>query len=101
MTAIRDACRNVKNFDLSGAELYTTSYPCPMCLGAIMWARISKVYYCCTTKDAERIGFADDNFYADMKDEEKMAKFILFDKESFKECNELFDVYDKSDKIPY
>ncbi|HPC34743.1 MAG TPA: nucleoside deaminase [Candidatus Absconditabacterales bacterium] len=61
--AIRDACTNLKTFDLSGCEIYTSCEPCPMCLGAIFRARINKIYYGNTQKDADEIGFDDGNFY--------------------------------------
>ncbi len=61
--AIRDACRNLGTFDLAGADIYTTSEPCPMCLGAVLWANIRNVYYGCDRKDAEDIGFRDRVFY--------------------------------------
>ncbi|MCK9467119.1 MAG: nucleoside deaminase [Candidatus Absconditabacterales bacterium] len=61
--AIRDACTNLKTFDLSGCEIYSSCEPCPMCLGAIFWSRIDKVYYANTQADADEIGFDDGNFY--------------------------------------
>ncbi len=61
--AIRDACKNLDTFDLSGCELYTTAEPCPMCRGAIMWANISGVYYGCTVSDTDKLGFRDEQFY--------------------------------------
>ena len=61
--AIRDACKNLGTYDLSGCELYTNAYPCPMCLSAIIWANIKKVYYGNTKEDADRIGFRDDAIY--------------------------------------
>lgn len=61
--AIRDACRNLDTFDLSGCELYTTAEPCPMCLGAILWSNIRSVYYGCNRTDTDAIGFRDDVFY--------------------------------------
>ena len=63
IVAIREACKNIKSFDLSGCELYTTCYPCPMCISAIIWANINKVYYGNTKEDAENIGFRDDDIY--------------------------------------
>ena len=63
MMAIRNACENLGTFDLSGAEIYTTGEPCPMCLGAILWANIEKVYYGCNVIDTDLIGFRDDAFY--------------------------------------
>ena len=61
--AIRDACKNLNTYDLSGCELYTSCYPCPMCISAIIWSNIKKVYYGNTKDDAARIGFRDDAIY--------------------------------------
>ena len=61
--AIRNACKNINSYDLSGCELYTSCYPCPMCLSAIIWANIRKVYYGNTKEDAANIGFRDDYIY--------------------------------------
>ena len=61
--AIRDACKKIKSYDLSGCELYTSCYPCPMCLAAIIWSNIKVVYYGNTKKDAANIGFRDDFIY--------------------------------------
>lgn len=63
MEAIRDASKNIKSFDLSGAALYTTAAPCPMCKGAILWSNISEVYYGCNIDDTDKIGFRDEIFY--------------------------------------
>lgn len=61
--AIRDACQTLGTYDLSGCELYTSCFPCPMCLGAIIWSNIQMVYYGNTKEDADRIGFRDDVIY--------------------------------------
>ena len=61
--AIRDACKKIGSYDLSGCELYTSCYPCPMCLSAIIWSNIKKVYYGNTKEDAANIGFRDDFIY--------------------------------------
>ena len=61
--AIRDACKNINSYDLSDCELYTSCYPCPMCLSAIIWANIKTVYYGNTKEDAAEIGFRDDFIY--------------------------------------
>lgn len=63
IVAIRAAEQALDTHDLSGCEIYTSCYPCPMCLGAIMWARIKRVYYGCSTEDAAAIGFDDSVFY--------------------------------------
>ncbi len=85
MMAIRDACRKLGTFDLSGCELYTTAQPCPMCRGAILWANIAKVYYGCTTDDVDEIGFRDKVFY-----EKKEDAAEELDRE---ECRRLFYDY--------
>ncbi|WP_409477302.1 nucleoside deaminase [Pseudobdellovibrio sp. HCB154] len=64
--AIREACKNISNFDLNGAEIYTSCEPCPMCLSAIYWARLSKIYYANTKKDAAEIEFDDDFIYTEI-----------------------------------
>ena len=61
VTAIRDACKKLKRFHLEDCELYTSCEPCPMCLGAVYWARLKTIYYANTRKDAAKIQF-DDNF---------------------------------------
>lgn len=66
VNAIRNAAMALGNFDLSGCEIYTSCEPCPMCLGAIYWARLSGIYYGNTKKDAEAIGFSDDYIYREL-----------------------------------
>ena len=65
--AIRDACKNVQNFHLSDAVLYTSCEPCPMCMAAIYWANIKKVFYASNRNDAERIGFDDKFIYDELQ----------------------------------
>lgn len=64
--AIRDACKNLNSFQLEGCELYTSCEPCPMCFGAIYWARPDKVYYGCNQQDAANIGFDDEFIYKEI-----------------------------------
>lgn len=82
--AIRDACQYLDTFDLSGCELYASGFPCPMCMSAIAWANIKKVYYSATYEDAEEIGFRDRPIYDFIKSEYKNGLIELkqVDKES-------------------
>lgn len=64
--AIRRACRKLDRFELKGCELYTSCEPCPMCLGAIYWARLSRVYFGNSAADASRIGFDDSFIYREI-----------------------------------
>lgn len=66
ITAIRDACEKLGTFSLDGCEIHTTGQPCPMCLGAIHWARIRKIYYGFRIEDAAAIGFDDSEFFRQM-----------------------------------
>ena len=78
VNAIRKASRKLRTFDLSGCEIYTSCEPCPMCLGAIYWAHIDKMYYGNTKSDAKNIGF-DDSFIYDeiaLKPENRQVKTI-------------------------
>ena len=65
--AIRDACSNLGTYDLTGCVLYTSCYPCPMCLSATIWSNMKKVYYGNTKEDAADIGFRDDYIYGFIK----------------------------------
>ena len=67
VNTIREACRKLGTFDLSDCVIYTSCEPCPMCLGAIYWARISRIYYGNTKKDAAAIDFADDFIYKELE----------------------------------
>lgn len=66
VTAIREAARVLNNFDLTGCEIYTSCEPCPMCLGAIYWAHLDKIYYGNTKIDAKNIGFDDAFIYEEI-----------------------------------
>jgi guanine deaminase len=65
--AIREACAKLAHFDLRGCELYASCEPCPMCLGAIYWAKLERVYYANTTEDAGKIGFNDSLIYREIQ----------------------------------
>ena len=90
MEAIRDACEALDTYDLAGCVLYTTAEPCPMCLGAILWANIRQVYFGCNRLDSDGIGFRDEVFYQYLKGEEDILSLAEFGK---KECLELFEAY--------
>jgi tRNA(Arg) A34 adenosine deaminase TadA len=98
--AIRDASKNINNFKLNGCEIYITAKPCPMCFGAIYWARLDKVYYGADEVDAENIGFSDKEIYDIIQNKTKpKIEFIQINK---KECLEVFRLWsDKKDKILY
>jgi len=66
VSAIRKAAKVLGTYDLSGCEIYTSCEPCPMCLGAIYWAHLNKMYYANNRKDAARIGFDDDFIYTEL-----------------------------------
>lgn len=100
INAIKNTCKNMRTFDLSGCELYTSAYPCPMCLGAIMWANIKTVYYGATAQDTGNIGFRDDFMYEWLNNKnEDFLRLIELDR---KECVEVQKMWlDKDDKIEY
>lgn len=86
--AIRDACKNLKTFNLDGCELYTTAEPCPMCLGAILWSNIKTVYYGCNKKDTNDINFRDDKFYNYF--ETKDPNILVIKENNREKCLKLF-----------
>ena len=101
VTAIRNACKTIGDFKLEGCEIYTSCEPCPMCLAAIYWARIGKIYYANTRKDAAAIGFDDDFLYREISLPEAQRALpvqrLLAD-----EAKNVFDDWmEKTDKTPY
>lgn len=100
MEAIRDACKNTNSFDLSGAHLYTTGMPCPMCLGAIQWASIEKLYYGCSVEDNASVGFRDDLFAEGIKLNHDKLSFSIeqIDRD---ECWKVLEEYHNMDKELY
>ncbi|MBO4740959.1 MAG: nucleoside deaminase [Bacteroidales bacterium] len=91
ISAIRQAARKLRSYDLSNCELYTTGEPCHMCLCASMWANISKIYYGCTIADNGRIGFRDDKFDNIFGGREKLTHYLI--QTDHDECLKLFDEY--------
>ena len=74
IVAIRKACKNLNDFSLKGCELYTSCEPCPMCLSAIYWSRIDKIYYANTRDDAKKIDFDDSLIYSELTKKIKERK---------------------------
>ena len=101
VVAIRDACRNLNTFQLTDCEIYTSCEPCPMCLGAIYWARPSKVYYANTRHEAAAAGFDDAFIYEEINvspDKRKIEMIHLPDAAAL----QIFkDWINKPDKIDY
>jgi guanine deaminase len=101
VTAIRDACKNLGTFQLDNCEIYTSCEPCPMCMGAIYWARPAKVYYANTRVDAANIGFDDSLIYTELTlpFEERKIQMISLGRE---EAIQVFDAWkQKTNRIDY
>ena len=101
IVAIREACKKINNFSLKGCELYSSCEPCPMCLSAIYWARIDKIYYANTRKDAQKIDFDDSLIYSEFQkniDKRKIPMVQMMRNEALK----AFELWDKkTDKVKY
>ena len=101
VVAIREACKKLKTFDLSGCEIYTSCEPCPMCLSAIYWSRLDKIYYANTREDAKNIDFDDSFIYTEIPkkiDDRKIKMVQMLRDEALK----AFEIWDKKvDKIKY
>ena len=101
IVAIREACKKLNNFSLKGCELYSTCEPCPMCLSAIYWARIDKIYYANTREDARKIDFDDSLIYTELQkniDKRKIPMIQMMRNEALK----AFEMWDKkTDKVKY
>ena len=101
IVAIREACKNLKVFNLSGCELYSTCEPCPMCLSSIYWAHIDKIYYANTRDDAQKIDFDDSLIYSELKKNIKKRKIPMVQMMR-DEALKAFELWDKkTDKAKY
>lgn len=101
VVAIRNACKKLNSFQLEACIIYTSCEPCPMCLGAIYWARPKKVYYACTREDAANIEFDDQFIYNEISKEinGRQIPFVNFMR---KEASEVFKNWsEKVDKVEY
>ena len=101
IVAIRSACKILNNFSLKNTELYTTCEPCPMCLSAIYWAHIDKVYFANTRNDAHKIDFSDTLIYEELNKTIKERKIPMHQmmREKALKAFELWDK--KEDKVKY
>ena len=90
--AIRKASKNLGTYDLSGCEIYTTGEPCPMCMSAILWANIDKIFYGCNIQDTEEIGFRDAKFYQMQQPGEREKLIVELDR---KACQKLYAEYNR------
>ena len=99
ITAIREACKKLNTYDLSEYILYISCEPCPMCLSAIIWSNIKKVFYGCTRKDAGEIGFRDDMIYEYLKGKNK--ELINLEEIDREECLKSFEKYKENNGIIY
>ena len=101
IVAIREACKKLNNFNLNGSELYSSCEPCPMCLSAIYWARISKIYFANTREDAQKIDFDDSLIYSELQKNingRKIPMVQMMRNEALK----AFELWDKkTDKVKY
>jgi len=101
IVAIRSACKILNNFSLENCILYTTCEPCPMCLSAIYWAHIDKVYYANTRSDAQKIDFSDSLIYEELNKTIKERK-IPMHQMMREEALKAFEMWDKKeDKVKY
>ena len=101
IVAIRSACKSLNNFSLEDCILYTTCEPCPMCLSAIYWAHIDKIYYANTRNDAQKIDFSDALIYEELSKTIKERK-IPMHQMMRDEALKVFEMWDKKvDKVKY
>ena len=99
--AIRDACRQLGTFSLEGAVIYTSCEPCPMCLAAIYWAHIARVFYANTTQDAAAIGFDDEFLYSELA-RPAPERSLPMEQVSVSEALDVFAEWDAMpDKVEY
>jgi guanine deaminase len=101
IVAIRDACKKLDSFELSRCEIYTSCEPCPMCLGAIYWARPDRVYFGSTAADAANAGFDDSFIYQEIAQQHAQRKIPMIEMMR-EEALEAFRAWEKQpNKIPY
>ena len=101
IVAIRNACKILKTFNLSDCSLYSSCEPCPMCMSAIYWSRIGKVYYGNTREDAKKIEFDDSFIYSEISKKNE-DRSVLMEQISRNEALEAFEIWNnKTDKTKY
>ena len=101
IVAIRRACQNLESFQLDGCRIYASCEPCPMCLGAIYWARPAKIFFACTREDAAKVGFDDQFIYGEIGEDfvKRQIKTVNFLRD---EGLDVFENWEnKNDKLQY
>jgi len=101
IVAIRDACRVLGTFSLEGCELYTTGEPCPMCLAAVYWARIEKIYYVFSTHRIAEAGFDDEFIYREIRQPESFRRIKIIPQNNRSAEQALEEWKKKEDKVLY
>lgn len=99
--AIRKACEKLGTYDLSGCELYATGYPCPMCLGAIIWANIKKIYVSGLPIDCEKIGFRDEFMYNFIEEGCENSEVLDIENLDRGPAKMLYEEYARMNKVIY
>ncbi len=99
--AIKEACQHLNDFKLTGCEIYTSCEPCPMCLAALYWARIDKIYYACTQDDAAKVCMDDSTFYKELS-LPKEKRQLPMEQLLREEAQAVFEAWEKSEeKVEY
>jgi tRNA(Arg) A34 adenosine deaminase TadA len=101
IVTIRNACKKLNTFNLSGYKLFTSCEPCPMCLSAIYWSRITDIYYANTKNDAKKAGFDDEFIYEEFSKNIENRKIKMNKLEIPNSINHLNQWCEKQDKLPY
>lgn len=101
INAIREACKTLGTYDLSGCELYATGFPCPMCMSAIIWANIKKIYVSGLPVDADKIGFRDDFIYEFIQKDCANVEVVQIEELDREIALNLYKEYEENNKTIY
>ncbi len=98
--AIREACESLNSYELTGCSVYSSCEPCPMCLGALYWARVDCIYYGCSREDAAQIGFDDQEFYRELN-KPREHRSIRVKQILRPQALEIFEQWEKLEEKPW